>query len=371
MGNPRIQTFRLGYFGLPPIEVELLKLLVRLAGDGRTYAWQTCRKAPFDALVTDAANANDPRRVRAIEQVGCPVMFIGQAVSAQSDWTFESAHLPRPLCAAPLGDWLTELAQRALRVGASPSGPAPICEFDLSQPLPLDVAPLTAEVRSAATRRFALTGADGTHRTQWNAAGHAVAPSDEHAGAKVPNAAGHGTDALLVANGGTTNPAPESAPQSRRRSGASAASERFGSLVNAWREWQKLGVEVDTALRYKLVRWPSQEWLGKDPVRLRVASLLARRPLLLDEVCAASSISWVQCQAIFCSLKAAGYLDSEESGLVKSALPIGPAVPAVSAVAGAPEASVMAPAAGNAENGRASRAWGTELVAQIRLRLQT
>lgn len=63
--------------------------------------------------------------------------------------------------------------------------------------------------------------------------------------------------------------------------------------------------------RYKLKSWPSPEWLQEDAFRIRVASLLAQKSLMLNEVASATGASWVQCQACLSSLLAAGLLQRQ------------------------------------------------------------
>ncbi|THT99929.1 hypothetical protein E9531_11400 [Lampropedia puyangensis] len=89
------------------------------------------------------------------------------------------------------------------------------------------------------------------------------------------------------------------------------AARRYQRLVRAVADWKDAGVKVDSMARYKLKGWPTEQWLQEDPLRVRVASLLASKPLMLNEVASATGASWVQCQACLSGLMAAGLLQRQ------------------------------------------------------------
>lgn len=71
--------------------------------------------------------------------------------------------------------------------------------------------------------------------------------------------------------------------------------------------------------RYKLRRWPPTILLRKDPQRIRLATLMSRKPLSVGEMVALSGQSSVQCESLIGVLKAAGLLDITEIALEPAA----------------------------------------------------
>lgn len=61
---------------------------------------------------------------------------------------------------------------------------------------------------------------------------------------------------------------------------------------------------------FKLRRWPSAALLNNDPQRIRLATLLARRPLGARELSRISQVPVAQCQAFVDTLSEAGLLEA-------------------------------------------------------------
>lgn len=71
-------------------------------------------------------------------------------------------------------------------------------------------------------------------------------------------------------------------------------------------------IDAASRLHFKLRRWPPATLLGINPIRIRVATLISRRALRLDEMAAISGQSLEECVAIVNLLQDAGLIEIQD-----------------------------------------------------------
>lgn len=109
-----MRSLKLGTHALPPMEVEFLRLLLRLYGRSGKAHWSHSEVPPYDALLVDASslNASD---LRESQLQSCSMRRLTRA----HDPIDTPDALPRPLCAQRLRHWLSEVEST---LAAVPSG---------------------------------------------------------------------------------------------------------------------------------------------------------------------------------------------------------------------------------------------------------
>ncbi|GAA6142204.1 hypothetical protein [Hydrogenophaga sp. 5NK40-0174] len=80
------------------------------------------------------------------------------------------------------------------------------------------------------------------------------------------------------------------------------------TVAAASSEW--LTKLADESVAVKLARWPSATLLGKDVGRIRIATMISRRPMCVQEVASMARVPRALCQGFLASLGESGYLQT-------------------------------------------------------------
>lgn len=92
--------------------------------------------------------------------------------------------------------------------------------------------------------------------------------------------------------------------------GHSSLSPRTGAPIRERAKTVPAPLAVPTHLRQKLRRWPSAALLAGEVNRIRMATMLSRRPLSVVELSNATRVSVEECSAFWAQLQAASLLET-------------------------------------------------------------
>lgn len=360
MRNSETSTImRLGLIDLPQEDAILIRTLLTLKPQGGALHWTLAENAPYDAMVVDVANRRRSKTARVLAQRKYPVLMLGGSQSPDNPH-----QLQRPIRAANLYAWLdtVPLLSRDSLLPPATSEPAPQKEEEeknLDLVIPANELQGNTQSQSAmekdkiiTTRPGLFTPADfdpppvgiqpGAVQAQ------PIAPQPKPLSMPPAPPLDYDLDIHIPVPLAMKAPLPMGMAPSMSPIAMPAAMPAHTPVAEALQASAATtspeeairaeGATISETARYKLVRWPPPELMGKSQDRLRLASLLSRQALRVDELEVISQVQRQECRIFLQELLAQNLLDERKDLSVPD--PVGIRAP------GADQAS---PATGEAE----------------------